>query len=311
LDQSVNNTSVMMVLEINGTHLLLPGDAQMGSWKAALKDPEWQKLFERTRFLKVGHHGSHNATPRALVERYLRGTGGRFAMVSVHPHSRYRDVPRKPLLDALAKDGGAVVVRSDARSVPKPYINNATGWVDLVLKTSAVPAIITSRRSRRHPRAPRRPSVAPFGVATHISRIVALVDNEDERSLMIRIGALSQPAGGARSFSFDATSPNAPPTQGREANMFERAGRRIFERWAREAHALICGNDREDAEDRRKILEAFGVGETAVVVALTTALASLGLSVAVAGIISGLVVKRFFNPAVEEMCAIWGAALTK
>lgn len=34
-----------------------------GTWLNVLQDPEWKSLLERVAFYKIGHHGSHNATP--------------------------------------------------------------------------------------------------------------------------------------------------------------------------------------------------------------------------------------------------------
>lgn len=72
LDSATNNTSLALAIEIvaSGEVLLFPGDAQVGSWLSwqnlswASKGlaPNVADLFSRTIFLKVGHHGSHNAT---------------------------------------------------------------------------------------------------------------------------------------------------------------------------------------------------------------------------------------------------------
>jgi len=61
----------MLMLEISGTFLLFPGDAQWGTWNAVMEDPEWKQLLERIAFYKIGHHGSHNATPKDFVEAMI------------------------------------------------------------------------------------------------------------------------------------------------------------------------------------------------------------------------------------------------
>ena len=74
LDDLTNNTSLALAFERlrDGRVLLFPADAQRGNWLS------WQKLawvvdgktitvndlLARTVFYKVGHHGSHNATPK-------------------------------------------------------------------------------------------------------------------------------------------------------------------------------------------------------------------------------------------------------
>jgi hypothetical protein len=119
LDKAVNGTSLMLVFEMRGTFLLFPGDAQWGTWKRALEDPEWRELLGRTTFYKVGHHGSHNATPVQFVEEVL---GREFqAMVSTKATARFEDIPRPPLLDELARRSSLGIVRSDAAAVGPPF----------------------------------------------------------------------------------------------------------------------------------------------------------------------------------------------
>jgi beta-lactamase superfamily II metal-dependent hydrolase len=81
LDSATNNTSLVIAVEriADGKVLLLPGDAQEGSWLSwHASGMEWDvtdaanrkrkvtaaDLLARTVFYKVGHHASHNATAR-------------------------------------------------------------------------------------------------------------------------------------------------------------------------------------------------------------------------------------------------------
>ncbi|MBI1766000.1 MAG: hypothetical protein HYR56_31740 [Acidobacteria bacterium] len=127
LEQAVNGTSLMLMLQIGKAYLLFPGDAQWGTWKAALDDPEWRALLEKTNFYKVGHHGSHNATPKMFVEEVL---GKKFlAMASLRPISTFKFIPKAELLTALRKTGK--VVRSDQADVPDPQgITRAALYVE-------------------------------------------------------------------------------------------------------------------------------------------------------------------------------------
>jgi beta-lactamase superfamily II metal-dependent hydrolase len=110
LDKAVNGTSLMLLLEVAGTYFLFPGDAQWGTWNAALTDPVWSNMLKSLSFYKIGHHGSHNATPKEFVEHTI--PDGICAMASTLTRSIWPDIPRIPLLDALAlKD--AKVARSD------------------------------------------------------------------------------------------------------------------------------------------------------------------------------------------------------
>lgn len=117
LEKAVNGTSLLLMFVIGKAHLLFPGDAQWGTWKAAMEDPEWQELLSKTAFYKIGHHGSHNATPRSFVTKHL---SKRFlAMVSTRDTKKWRDIPRLPLLEALRKKSNRVV-RSDKSDIPDP-----------------------------------------------------------------------------------------------------------------------------------------------------------------------------------------------
>jgi beta-lactamase superfamily II metal-dependent hydrolase len=113
LDSAINGTSLMLMFRVGQAYLLFPGDAQWGTWKEALNDPEWHGLLKRTGFYKIGHHGSHNATPLDFVEKVL---GKDFqAMASVRPTGNWANIPREPLLSALRKKNKRVI-RSDELS---------------------------------------------------------------------------------------------------------------------------------------------------------------------------------------------------
>jgi hypothetical protein len=71
LDKAVNGTNLLLMFQVKKAHLLLSGDAQWGTWHAALEDPQWRELLTKTTFHKVGHHGSHNASPKDLVDNVL------------------------------------------------------------------------------------------------------------------------------------------------------------------------------------------------------------------------------------------------
>jgi hypothetical protein len=114
LDAAVNGTSLMIVLDVRGTRLLFPGDAQWGTWAAALKDAAAVDLLRTVSFYKVGHHGSENATPRRFVEELLPDHP--WAMVSTIARKQWAHVPKPELLEALTTKRHAVLVRSDEDS---------------------------------------------------------------------------------------------------------------------------------------------------------------------------------------------------
>jgi hypothetical protein len=118
IEQAVNGTSLMLVFEIGRAVLLFPGDAQWGTWDNAMTTA--RALLERTNFLKVGHHGSHNASPKSFVNDVL---GGDFqAMVSTRPTKIFKQIPRLPLLEALVgKQAVPGLARSDQPAVPAAF----------------------------------------------------------------------------------------------------------------------------------------------------------------------------------------------
>jgi hypothetical protein len=86
-------------------------------------------------------------------------------------------------------------------------------------------------------------------------------------------------------------------------------GRRILNRWNKELHDIVCGNEKTDKTDRQAILNSLNLGEAAVIAAVATALLSLGVVAALAAVLAPLIVKRFIWPAKEELCDAWGDAL--
>ena len=110
LEDAVNGTSLMIIFEMGKACLFFPGDAQNGTWKAALKDPEWRELMKKTNFYKIGHHGSHNATPKEFVFDLLK-TGFK-AMASVRSIKTFKFIPKSELMTALKERPGKIA-RSD------------------------------------------------------------------------------------------------------------------------------------------------------------------------------------------------------
>ena len=112
LDKAVNGTSLLLLFEVGRAYLLFPGDAQWGTWQNALGDPEFHTLLEKTNFLKVGHHGSHNATPREFIDKIIRANGFS-AMVCTRPTTKFKKIPLPSLLDAITSRSGKRIARSD------------------------------------------------------------------------------------------------------------------------------------------------------------------------------------------------------
>jgi hypothetical protein len=113
LDQVMNNTSLMLLFEVNGTKLLFPGDAQIENWSYALQQEKVQKLLEDVDLYKVGHHGSLNATPKSLWKLFKKRSTKKSAdrlqsivstMAGKHGTPPKTEVPRKPLVETLTKE---------------------------------------------------------------------------------------------------------------------------------------------------------------------------------------------------------------
>jgi hypothetical protein len=124
---AVNNLSVVLLLEWHGRRLLFPGDAEwngadQGKVQKGRANGSWNVMWQERRkllqqpldFLKVGHHGSENATP--WTAKKSRG----------QPH------PINAILDALlprpAKDGHptAQAIVSTKRTTKWPSIPDAS-----------------------------------------------------------------------------------------------------------------------------------------------------------------------------------------
>jgi beta-lactamase superfamily II metal-dependent hydrolase len=134
LNSFLNNQSLVVLFTIKGKKLLFVGDAQAGNWEHWLFDTDSpdkkasgtmtanaQQILTSLDFYKVGHHGSGNATPKAVVEMMGRG-GHKFAAMCSTQKDVYgtedpddatkgTEVPRVPLIDALSAE--CALVRSD------------------------------------------------------------------------------------------------------------------------------------------------------------------------------------------------------
>jgi beta-lactamase superfamily II metal-dependent hydrolase len=110
LSSSVNNTSLVLAFEYGEAVLLFPGDAQWGTWELILASDHNRRLLGRTSFYKIGHHGSHNATPVSLVNACL--PPGVWSTASVRKRGSW-DIPRAELLEGLEQIAPGRVFRSD------------------------------------------------------------------------------------------------------------------------------------------------------------------------------------------------------
>lgn len=124
VDHALNGTSLVLLFEVGDIFLLFSGDAQWGTWDAILRNPVWTEKLKKVRFVKIGHHGSHNGTPVEFVEKYLHDS---VAMVSVSPTGYtakgWKQIPKQELLQALEEQGRVgLLVRSDVLGAPSERV---------------------------------------------------------------------------------------------------------------------------------------------------------------------------------------------
>lgn len=121
LDDALNNTSLILLIEAAGKKLLFPGDAQIENWSYSLSGPgssdELRAKLSALDFYKVGHHGSRNATPKlGLLPLWLAPGAATvpvaFMSTLEGPYDDAYPVPSQPLVDQLIKPPLSLV-RSD------------------------------------------------------------------------------------------------------------------------------------------------------------------------------------------------------
>ncbi|GAA1800408.1 MBL fold metallo-hydrolase [Agromyces neolithicus] len=117
LERSVNNTSVFFVLDVSGTRFLFVGDSQQGAWEHVLDDQRSRELVSGVAFYKIGHHGSHNATPKSFVHEVLGDDAT--AMLPWGLVKAWKDsIPKHEILEALEAHHTTVVRADDPQSAP-------------------------------------------------------------------------------------------------------------------------------------------------------------------------------------------------
>ncbi|MCV7319737.1 ComEC/Rec2 family competence protein [Mycolicibacterium confluentis] len=135
LERSVNNTSLFFVLDVDGFRMLFPGDAQHGAWEHVRSDPDADALINSVDFYKVGHHGSHNATPKDFVLGDWLNKGD--AMVPWGMVKRWQDtIPKRELLTALKDTHHAVVLPTPVDPAvddvpPRGKLERSERWAQL------------------------------------------------------------------------------------------------------------------------------------------------------------------------------------
>ena len=126
LDSKTNNTSLVLAFEFadSGRVLLFAADAQIGNW-LSWQDRSWQvgdksvtgpDLLARTVYYKVGHHGSHNATPQAKgLAQMVSPDLSAFVPTNAADAAKvgWGQMPYGAILKALASQCNGRVIRAD------------------------------------------------------------------------------------------------------------------------------------------------------------------------------------------------------
>lgn len=132
LENSVNNTSVFFVLDVNGRRLLFVGDSQEGAWRHVLDDPSSREQLKNLIFYKIGHHGSHNATPRRFVEEILNKQEPVYAMLPWgNVEAWKKTIPKRALIEALQAKSAHIVAASDPIEDPIVAVDADKRWIQL------------------------------------------------------------------------------------------------------------------------------------------------------------------------------------
>lgn len=153
-----NNTSVVLLLEWGGRRLLFVGDAEWDpTFKEGKANSSWNVMWHARKneletpvdFLKIGHHGSENATPwgadeepRAILNAILPKPAGKAKplakAVASTQRGRYETIPRGELLAELGRrvanaqnySKRFVAAGLSATMLPK-YARFEEDWIDL------------------------------------------------------------------------------------------------------------------------------------------------------------------------------------
>jgi beta-lactamase superfamily II metal-dependent hydrolase len=135
LDGFLNGESLVIVLEVGSARLLLTGDAEVGTWTTILNNPDALALAASATFLKVGHHGSHNATPLIFLKEHLGKSTTAVVSTQEGPGTYRNGIPLKKLLSVMTTRK-MPYMRSDkpGKSEAGVWAVDSKGrWIDCVI----------------------------------------------------------------------------------------------------------------------------------------------------------------------------------
>ena len=131
LEDAINGTSLVLVLEIGNLCVLLAGDAEWGTWSEVLDDEQWRDLLSRTSLYKVSHHGSFNGTPKEFVDDLLPARA--LSLVSLTHMDIWPSIPRRPLFTALKSKHRTLIQTNHLPPASTTIKRNGNLWVEVAL----------------------------------------------------------------------------------------------------------------------------------------------------------------------------------
>jgi hypothetical protein len=154
-----NNTSIVLLIEWKGKRLLFVGDAEWDSkFKEGKANGAWNVMWHERKnrlnapvdFLKIGHHGSENATPwndlqdgqvtepgtilDAILPRPAGGAAPKAKAVVSTKRKNYETIPRSALLAEIGTRVSNVrnykqALGAEASNLPK-YTEFEKPWIE-------------------------------------------------------------------------------------------------------------------------------------------------------------------------------------
>ncbi|MGV8986166.1 MAG: MBL fold metallo-hydrolase [Cypionkella sp.] len=149
LDAKTNNTSLVLAFEFTDTGrvLLFAADAQIGNW-LSWQDRSWKvgdgqvtgpDLLAHTVYYKVGHHGSHNATPLAKGLGQMQHPDlSAFVPTNAEDAKKvgWGQMPYDAILKALAAQCNGRVIRADS-----PWVSDKTKRRDFEAPSGSINSV--------------------------------------------------------------------------------------------------------------------------------------------------------------------------
>jgi hypothetical protein len=134
VDDALNNTSLILLIDAGDRRMLFPGDAQIENWSWALRNApnavQLRNLLRGVDLYKVGHHGSRNATPKSLFRLWGEDpdpsrpiTALMSTLRNVHGESEATRVPRSTLVAALGRR--MTLLTTDGLPAAQPFVEVA------------------------------------------------------------------------------------------------------------------------------------------------------------------------------------------